>query len=197
MTTALPSCVHHVPQYLDAQHATHLLEWLDEHLDWQRPAVRLFGNVHPIPRTVVWFGQHAYGYSGIVHEAAPMPAEIRALCERLQHTTGQPYNGVLANRYQSGRDSMGWHSDDDYDPGQHPGVASISLGATRRFRMRHRRQRTTVNLPLTHGSLLFMGEHSQTEWQHALPRTQRPVGLRINLTFRYMHRSNCAPTNPR
>jgi len=92
---------------------------------------------------------------------------------------------VLANLYRDGRDCMGWHSDDEPELGARPLIASLSLGATRRFALRHRRdpsRRLVLELPA--GSLLLMRGQTQARWRHALPRTARPVGPRINLTFR-------------
>jgi alkylated DNA repair dioxygenase AlkB len=86
---------------------------------------------------------------------------------------------------------MGWHADDDYDAGAHSGVASISLGATRRFRLRSRdAARRSVGVDLGPGSLLFMEPGTQSAWQHALPRTARAIGPRLNLTFRHLVADN-------
>ena len=94
-------------------------------------------------------------------------------------------NSVLANLYRDGRDAMGWHSDDEPELGPRPVIASLSLGGTRRFVFRHRREpERKYELPLGHGSLLLMRGDTQADWKHALPRTARPVAPRINLTFR-------------
>jgi alkylated DNA repair dioxygenase AlkB len=94
---------------------------------------------------------------------------------------------VLLNLYRDGRDGMGWHADDEPELGPQPAIASLSLGATRRFRLRHRRRRDTgVTLDLAHGSLLLMAGATQRHYVHAVPKTARPVGERINLTFRYV-----------
>ena len=86
---------------------------------------------------------------------------------------------------------MGWHADDDYEAGPHTGVASLSLGATRRFRLRSRdADRRSIGMDLTHGSLLFMGPGTQAAWHHAVTRTARKVGVRINLTFRHLIATN-------
>src|SRR5690606_31058899 len=110
---------------------------------------------------------------------------LAALRARLQDALGQPFNSVLANRYRSGADAMGWHSDDEPELGPEPLIASLSLGATRRFLLRHRHDagvRLALELPA--GSLLLMQGATQRCWKHALPRAARPVGERINLTFR-------------
>jgi alkylated DNA repair dioxygenase AlkB len=108
---------------------------------------------------------------------------------------GIDFNSVLANLYRDGCDAMGWHSDDEVELGPRPAVASVSLGAPRRFAFRGRpsrgekRRATEIarhGLELPHGSLLLMAGDTQVNWQHALPRTARPVGPRINLTFRWI-----------
>ena len=80
---------------------------------------------------------------------------------------------------------MGWHSDNESELGPQPVIASLSLGATRRFVLKHRREASRkLELPLAHGSLLVMRGDTQANYKHSLPRTARPVGERINLTFR-------------
>jgi alkylated DNA repair dioxygenase AlkB len=105
---------------------------------------------------------------------------------------GLTFDSVLANRYRDGRDSMGWHSDDEKELGPDPVIASVSLGAGRRFRLRHRSRPdlATLDLVLEHGSLLVMQGATQHHWKHCLPRTARPVGERINLTFRRVLRGS-------
>ena len=103
----------------------------------------------------------------------------------MQREAGAPFNSVLANLYRDGRDAMGWHSDDEPELGSAPVIASVSLGATRRFVLKHRRDAARkLVLELAPGSLLVMAGDTQRNYRHALPRTARPVGERINLTFR-------------
>ena len=105
--------------------------------------------------------------------------------------SGQPFNTVLMNLYRSGNDSVSWHSDDDYPHGGHPAVASLSLGETRRFRIAHKRRAgERYALDLTAGGLLLMGGTSQVDYRHALPKSAKAQGARINLTFRHMAASN-------
>ncbi|HHW4683543.1 MAG TPA: alpha-ketoglutarate-dependent dioxygenase AlkB family protein, partial [Xylella sp.] len=103
----------------------------------------------------------------------------------LEDETGAAFNSVLLNRYRDGRDAMGWHSDDESELGEEPLIASLSLGDSRRFVFRHRSERhLRAECVLSHGDLLLMGGMTQRYYQHALPRTAKPVGERINLTFR-------------
>jgi len=81
---------------------------------------------------------------------------------------------------------MGWHSDDETELGDRPVIASLSLGAMRRFRLRHRRRNKLdpVVIDLECGSLLIMQGDTQRFWKHQVPKTKRVVEPRINLTFR-------------
>jgi alkylated DNA repair dioxygenase AlkB len=148
-----------------------------------------------MPRRVAFFGPHDYAYSGLLHPARPLPPWLDDLRRRVEAAAGQPFNTVLANLYRTGADSVSWHSDDDYPHGGHPAVASLSLGATRRFRVAHRRERERRHaLDLTAGGLLVMTGRSQLDWRHALPKSATAAGARVNLTFRYMAASNRSPS---
>ena len=94
------------------------------------------------------------------------------------------FNAVLVNLYREGRDSVSWHSDNEAINGREPTIASVSLGATRRFDLRHRETKQTVKVDLEDGSLLVMSGLSQQCWVHQIAKTAKPVGPRINLTFR-------------
>jgi len=159
---------------------------LRDNARWTRPKVRLFGREIDSPRLAAWYGDPGarYTYSGLANE--PMPwieplPEARRLAERL---AGASFNGVLLNFYRDGGDSMGWHSDDEPELDPRAPVVSLSLGAARRFRLRHRRlAERRLELELAPGSLLIMHPPLQREWRHAVPR-QAGAGVRINLTFR-------------
>ena len=175
------------PVWLDAASADRLLLDLRERIAWENHRIRLFGREHASPRLSCWIGDPgtAYRYSGALFEPRPWPASLRPLRERLCAELGCGFNSVLANLYRDGRDCMGWHSDDEAELGPAPVIASVSLGATRRFVLKHRDdalQKRAIELP--HGSLLVMAGATQRHYRHALPRTARPVGARINLTFR-------------
>ena len=116
---------------------------------------------------------------------------MAVLRDRIESVSGHPFNTVLMNLYRSGNDSVSWHSDDDYPHGGHPAVASLSLGETRRFRIAHKRradERYAVDL--TAGGLLLMTGTSQTDYRHALPKSPKALGVRVNMTFRHMAASN-------
>jgi len=167
--------------------------WTDvlfEQLDWNEESIVLFGRSILVPRLSVCYGDAGveYRYSNVTHRAKRWPVVLREMREHLRRRVGVVFNFVLANLYRDGRDSMGWHADDERELGAHPVIASISLGAPRTFRLRARDgsdRRTEVLLES--GSLLLMWGRSQRIWQHALPKTRDDAGLRINLTFRDVH----------
>ncbi len=172
-------------QWLSAAEARSLQARLTDSLHWQQTVIRVYGRTQPIPRLNAWYGEPgaSYTYSGARFVPEPFTPELTVLRERLQAFTGGHFNSVLANLYRDGNDSVGWHSDNEPELGPEPVIASISLGATRRFRLRHA-QYPPVSVDLHDGDLLLMTGPLQHHWQHTLPKTRRPVGARINLTFR-------------
>jgi alkylated DNA repair dioxygenase AlkB len=177
----------YAPAWLAAAEADALLAALLAQVPWEVHRIRLFGREHASPRLSCWIGdpEAVYRYSGTRFRPHPWPPALAGLRARLRGQLGEPFNSVLANRYRDGADAMGWHSDDEPELGPAPVIASLSLGATRRFVLRHRQRRERkLALELAHGSLLVMRGATQRHWQHALPRTARPVGERVNLTFR-------------
>ncbi|MBS9402643.1 alpha-ketoglutarate-dependent dioxygenase AlkB [Halomonas sp. TRM85114] len=170
------------------------LTCLDETLDWQQPRLRLFGREHPIPRRQVWMGdaEARYRYSGQIFSPDswhPIVLDIRnAVIARLDRAgIVADFNSVLLNRYGTGQERMGWHSDDEPELGSTPLIAAVSLGCERplRFRWKHK-EGSAFNVCLPHDSLLVMGPGVQARLQHAL-LSRRAPGLRISLTFRWVY----------
>lgn len=190
---ALPGAeLRFVAGWLAPTEADALFAHLLQQVPWENHRIWMFGRLVDSPRLSCWMGDAGteYRYSGVRFAPRPWLPEVRTLCEQLRGLSGKPLNSVLLNRYRDGRDAMGWHSDDEPELGTEPVIASVSLGAERRFLLKRRdglveRQ----HLVLTHGSLLLMAGRTQHEWLHCLPRTARPVGERINLTFRWIQAS--------
>lgn len=150
----------------------------------------MFGRVVLQPRLQVWMGDMAYRYSGKTFEPTPWDEQLTALARRFQDELQVPFNSVLCNWYQSGAHSMGWHSDNEPELGNEPVIVSVSIGAARRFVLRQRsNHQQRLEYLLGHGDVLVMRGRTQQRWEHALPKTQKPVGARINLTYRYLLRS--------
>lgn len=175
-------------EFLSHTEADRLLAGLLALPDWGRDAVRMFGREHAAPRLTAWYGDPgaAYRYSGVTRHPLPWPAVLSPLRTRLEHAVGVRFNSVLVNQYRDGRDSLGWHSDDERDLGDEPVIASISVGAPRRFLLRHRSRSDveTVEYLLGHGSLLVMGGAMQKYWRHRVPKSAACKEPRVNLTFR-------------
>jgi len=180
--------VRYWPHALDVGRADDLFAALRSGIEWQQEHVVIFGQRRRVPRLVAWHGDPDahYTYSGAPHEPQAWTAELLELRAVAAALTGHSYNSVLLNLYRDGRDGMGWHADDEAELGRDPPIASFSLGATRRFRLRHRHSRDVVELELGHGSLLAMTGPTQHHYVHSVPKTARPVGERINLTFRWV-----------
>lgn len=151
---------------------------------WRQDTIVVYGKTHLQPRLSAWHGDKGYRYSGLTLAPLPFTPLLETLRRAVESATGRDYNSVLLNYYRDGRDSMGMHSDDEAELGPEPAIASLSFGAARSFVLRHKRTKETLKLPLGDGSLLFMASVLQSNWLHGINKTARPVGARLNLTFR-------------
>jgi alkylated DNA repair dioxygenase AlkB len=166
--------------------ADRLLDLLMASIAWRQETATIMGRRMPIPRLTAWHGEAGYVYSGIAMQPAAWTPALLELKRCAEGHAGQGFNSVLLNLYRDGRDSVGWHADNERGLGRDPVIASLSLGATRRFQLKHRQSGARVAIDLTHGSCLIMAGATQHHWLHQVPKTARPVGPRINLTFRSM-----------
>ena len=154
---------------------------------WHQDHLKMFGKLIPVPRLEAWVADEGldYTYSGIHHDPDPWIDELVELRDLSSSHTGTRFNSVLCNLYRDGSDGVDWHADDEPEFGQMPVTASLSLGATRRFDLRRVDDHSIkVELELHHGDLVIMSGTTQTLWRHRVPKTKKPVGERINLTFR-------------
>ena len=180
------------PDFLSPERAAAYLRELETTIAWRQEPIRLFGREVMQPRLTAWYGDPGtrYGYSGLRLAPLPWTPALLDLRARVETAAAARFNCVLLNRYRHGQDSMGWHADDEPELGAAPVIASLSLGATRRFRLRprdaQRPPHAPVTLALTSGSLLLMRGPTQQYWQHAVPKTARPTAPRLNLTFRWV-----------
>jgi alkylated DNA repair dioxygenase AlkB len=165
----------------------HLNELLTGTIPWKQDEIDFYGKTIPVPRLASWHGDPgcAYTYSGIRSEPNPWTESLLQMRTSVEALAGQRFNSVLVNQYRNGSDSVSWHSDDEPELGQNPVIASLSLGATRLFQLKHTRYNTRrTEFELTHGSLLLMRGSTQHHWLHQVPKTRRACGVRVNLTFR-------------
>ena len=169
-------------QFLLGREADLFFDGLMTLLPWREE--RLYGSA--APRRVAWFADEGvrYSYSRITHLGRGWHPALVPIRDRVAEACGEPFNSVLANLYRDGRDSMGMHADDEPELGTNPLIASVSLGAARRFVLKHRATGERKTLVLAHGSLLVMGGSLQHHWLHGIPKTAASIGPRINLTFR-------------
>lgn len=165
-----------------------LYQQLCDEIDWQQPSVRLYGKSHPVPRLTAFYGDDGveYRYSGLTHRADGWPSTLQTLNKRIDSLLKTGFNTVLLNRYRDGSDTMGFHADDEASLGANPVIASLSVGAERRFviKPRHNKTQGKRELVLQGGSLLIMAGKFQSEWLHGVPADKKQGEGRINLTFR-------------
>jgi alkylated DNA repair dioxygenase AlkB len=177
--------VYFFPNYLSETVQQSLFDRLTSQVEWRQDSIKLYGKTHQVPRLQYWMADQGldYRYSGIGLKSNGWHPEIDKLRKKLQQDFDVLFNSVLLNLYRDGQDSNGWHSDDEPELGERPTIASISLGADRDFRFRHKSKGDASTHKLQAGSLLWMQGDSQTNWQHCVPK-RAEAKPRINLTFR-------------
>ena len=175
-----------IKQFYDREEADGLFESLLQSLAWDEEAILIFGRWVKVPRLMAWYGdpEACYTYSGVNHEPLPWTETLSSIRMKVEQSCGHPFNSVLANLYRDGRDSMGWHADNEKELGPNPIIASLSLGDERLFCFSHNKTRYRLDFVLGHGDLLLMAGALQHHWRHSLPKTKQPKTERINLTFR-------------
>jgi len=175
------------PRALDRELADSAFSTIQQEVAWQQDHIEMMGKRIPLPRLTAWFGDAGrdYTYSGIAMASSPwtpMLSQLRRLVENLADTE---FNSVLCNLYRSGDDGLSWHSDDEPELGLQPTIGSINLGESRRFLLRRRDDHSVKSeLVLSHGDVLIMKGLTQALCEHSVPKTRKPLGPRINLTFR-------------
>jgi alkylated DNA repair dioxygenase AlkB len=170
--------------------------WVDVRPGWVTGADDLFVHlVHEVP----WYAERRKMYDRVVDvprllrfygadEVLPDPllADARdRLSAHYADELGEPFTTAGMCLYRDGRDSVAWHGDTiGRSRTEDTMVAIVSLGEARRLLLRPRGTGGTVSFALGHGDLLVMGGSCQRTWEHAVPKTSRPVGPRISVQFR-------------
>lgn len=180
--------VEYYPIWLTHKHAKHLMNYFIEHLQWQQPSIRLYGQERKIPRLQAWYGDpnSQYEYSKLMMQPLPWDPRLAKLKSACEQKCGTTFNSVLANWYRDGSDSMGMHSDNEAELGDQPVIASVSLGQTRRLSFKNMQSKESYRIGLEHGSLLLMKGDTQKFWQHGINKSRTHLGARLNFTFRYV-----------
>lgn len=155
---------------------------------WRETKTVVYGQEFDTPRLSAWYGDEgaAYSFSGNRHEPFPWTKDLLSIKERIETVSPVTFNSVLLNFYRTGKDSVGWHRDDESEFGKNPVIGSVSFGETRPFQLKHKFDKTQqkIVIPLQHGSLLIMKGSTQHFWEHQIPKTTKSIRPRINLTFR-------------
>ena len=165
-----------------------MLQKLGEQTKWRQESVRIYGKEHQQPRLVALYADSGkrYDYSGITMHPLPWTDLLREIRRRIEDCTDSTFNAVFLNLYRDHNDSMGFHSDDEKELGKNPVIASLTFGATRIFRLKHKSEKelSPVKVPLEAGTVLLMKGRTQHFWKHGINKQTEPCGPRINLTFR-------------
>lgn len=174
------------PKFYSENESAQLFDILLDSTHWRQDTITVYGKAHLTPRLSSWIGEPwmDYSYSNHTMKAQTWSPLLLSIKQRIEDATGDSFNSVLLNYYRDGKDSNGWHSDDEPELGPEPVIASLSLGAPRDFHLRHKRDKSTMHkISLEGGSLLLMRGQTQACWQHNIPKRAK-AGARINLTFR-------------
>lgn len=175
------------PNFLEPIEADTYFEVFKNTVPWQQDEIKIFGKTHAQPRLTALFGINGkpYSYSNITMQPHDFTVELLDIKERIEVITKNSFTTCLLNLYRDGKDSNGWHADNEKELGKNPVIASITLGQERYFHLKHRQQKELKHkLLLEHGSLLLMKGSTQHHWLHQIPKTAKPVSERINLTYR-------------
>jgi alkylated DNA repair dioxygenase AlkB len=174
---------------LTDQQITQLYNDLLNKINWENERVVMFGKEIITKRKVAFYSDPliAYTYSSKTKIGLPWKDPLIILKNIVESLTKQTYNACLLNLYHNGEEAMGWHSDNEKEIIANSSIASLSIGASRKFSFKHKVTKETISIQLENGSLLEMKGTIQSHWLHALPKSKKITESRINLTFRQMH----------
>jgi alkylated DNA repair dioxygenase AlkB len=161
-------------------------------LSWESMVIKMFGKDTTIPRLQCWIGDEGcdYKYSGKKLNRQNWTKDLTMIRKKIHKELKMDFNSVLINYYRDGKDSMGWHSDDEKELGPSPSIASISFGSERDLVFRNKINKETLSIPQAHGCLILIDGKTQKNWQHSIKKTRKVIGPRINLTFRNIIEKN-------
>jgi alkylated DNA repair dioxygenase AlkB len=171
---------------LASKEANQYFDFLMQNILWENDEVIIFGKHIVTKRKAAWYGDsdYLYTYSNTTKQALAWTKELSELKQIVEKLSGTKFNSCLLNLYHNGNEGMGWHSDDEKSLGKNNTIASLSLGAERKFSFKHKQSKQIVSPVLEHGSLLIMKDNTQSNWLHSLPKSKNTMQPRINLTFR-------------
>lgn len=172
--------------FISSEYGNQVFTELKNSLDWEQGNIVLFGRKLLIPRMESFHSMNGqgYGYSGKPLKISPFNELLLDLKARIEFVSNHSFNSVLINLYRNGLDSNGWHSDNEKELGLNPVIASLSVGTSRIFQLKHILSKERIQFELSHGDLLLMGGELQHFWKHQVPKQPKIKEARINLTFR-------------
>lgn len=174
--------------FMPADKAKFYYEALLSNINWRQEEIRMYGKTYPVPRKTAWYGypNFNYRYSGILCNPEPWTKDLMDIKRVIEFfLPTESFNSVLLNLYRDGNDKVSWHADDEPELGINPTIASVSLGAIRRFDLKHKDDpNQKLQLELLSGSLVIMTGALQHHWLHQIPVQKKIHEPRINLTFR-------------
>jgi alkylated DNA repair dioxygenase AlkB len=175
------------PNFFSDEKSDLFFEKLQDEIHWKQEPIIIFGQQVMQPRLTAWYGEsdNNYSYSGITMQTYPWTDTLLEIKEQIEKNSGVKFTGALLNFYRDEKDSMGWHNDNEKELGINPVIGSVSFGATRTFKFQKiKNKNLQVSIDLTHGSFLLMRGKTQHLWKHSIPKRTKPLGPRINITFR-------------
>lgn len=178
------------PAIFNADESTVLLKNFISATTWKQEDIQMYGKTMKTPRLTAWYGDNNkdYTFSGTKYSPIPWTDELLHIKNVIEPIAGIRFNSVLLNYYRDANDSVAWHSDDEYELGINPVIASVSFGQVRRFDIRHKQDHNRkFSIYLEDGSLLVMKGDLQHQWEHSIPKSTQVMKERVNLTFRVIH----------
>lgn len=178
--------VNYFGKIISEEDAQNFYTQLLNEIDWKNDEAIIFGKLIYTKRKVAWYANAAfeYTYSNRTKKALEFTENLLILKKLVEEKTGETFNSCLLNLYHSGEEGMAYHSDGEKDLKENGAIASLSLGAKRKFSFKHKVLKEKIDFILESGSLLVMKGETQKHWLHRLPPTKLVKTPRINLTFR-------------
>ncbi len=179
--------IEYYPNFFEEAQAKLFFDKLYHEIPWQQDAITVFGKTHPQPRLTALFGNEGkpYSYSNIVMQPHSWNPLLTFIKNEIEEECNEYFTTVLLNLYRDGKDSNGWHADNEKELGRNPVIASVSFGSERSFHLQHNSiPEAKLKITLGNGSLLLMKGETQHFWKHQISKTTKEINPRINLTFR-------------
>ena len=179
--------IEYYPNFFEEAQAKLFFDKLYQEIPWQQDGIMVFGKTHPQPRLTALFGNEGkpYSYSNIVMQPHSWNPLLMFIKSEVEEKCNEYFTTVLLNLYRDGKDSNGWHADNEKELGRNPVIASVSFGSERSFHLQHNSiPEAKLKITLGNGSLLLMKGETQHFWKHQISKTTKEINPRINLTFR-------------